>query len=239
MTNQEPAMMFDKDRAPSYDRMWAKLAPTRDAIHLLIRAILADLPVDARILCVGVGTGAELLDLAQAFPQWQFTAVEPAIPMLDICRQKAEACGITARCTFHEGYVDSLLTSDSFDAATSLLVSHFIMEPEDRIEFFHQIALRLRPQGYLISSDIAYDQSSSSYPGILEIWLQMMKLAGLPQEQIDKMRHVYGRDVAVLPLPAVASIIAAGGFESPVLFFQSLLIHGWYARRNTILQSHG
>jgi tRNA (cmo5U34)-methyltransferase len=239
MTNQQPAMMFDKERAPSYDRMWAKLAPTRDAIHLLIRAILADLPADARILCVGVGTGAELLDLAQAFPQWQFTAVEPATPMLDICRQKAEACGITARCTFHEGYVDSLPTSDSFDAATSLLVSHFIMEPEDRIEFFHQIALRLRPQGYLISSDIAYDLSSSAYPGILEIWLQMMKLAGLPQEQIDKMRHVYGRDVAVLPLPAVASIIAAGGFESPVLFFQSLLIHGWYARRNTILQSHG
>jgi tRNA (cmo5U34)-methyltransferase len=159
--------------------------------------------------------------------------------MLDICRQKAEACSITGRCTFHEGYVDSLPTSDSFDAATSLLVSHFIMEPEDRIEFFHQIALRLRPQGYLISSDIAYDLSSSTYPGILEIWLQMMKSAGLPPEQIDKMRHVYGRDVAVLPLPAVASIIAAGGFESPVLFFQSLLIHGWYARRNTILQSHG
>jgi tRNA (cmo5U34)-methyltransferase len=239
MTNQEPAIMFDKDRAPSYDKMWAKLAPTRDATHLLIRAILADFPADARILCVGVGTGAELLDLAQAFPQWQFMAVEPAIPMLDICRQKAEACGITARCTFHEGYVDSLPTSDSFDAATSLLVSHFIMQPEERSNFFHQIALRLRPQGYLISSDIAYDLSSSTYPGILEIWLQMMKSAGLPDEQIDKMRHVYGRDVAVLPPSEVASIIAAGGFESPVLFFQSLLIHAWYARRNTILQSHG
>ena len=58
-------------------------------------------------------------------------------------------------------------------------------------------------------------------------------------EHIDKMRHIYGRDVAVLPLPEVASVIAAGGFESPVLFFQSLLIHAWYARRNTILRSHG
>jgi tRNA (cmo5U34)-methyltransferase len=234
VTNQESAIAFDRDRAPSYDKMWAKLAPTRDAIHLLIRAILADLPADARILCVGVGTGAELLDLAQAFPRWQFTAVEPAIPMLDICRQKAEASGITARCTFHEGYLDSLPESDSFDAATSLLVSHFIMQPEDRSNFFHQIALRLRPQGYLISSDIAYDLSCSTYPGILEIWLQMMKSAGLPEEQIDKMRHVYGRDVAVLPLPAVASIIAAGGFDSPVLFFQSLLIHAWYAKRGSI-----
>jgi tRNA (cmo5U34)-methyltransferase len=80
MTNQEPAMMFDKDRAPSYDRMWTKLAPTRDAIHLLMRAILADLPVDARILCVGVGTGAELL-VGEASPSGESC---PSIPTMAI-----------------------------------------------------------------------------------------------------------------------------------------------------------
>jgi tRNA (cmo5U34)-methyltransferase len=114
-------------------------------------------------------------------------------------------------------------------------VSHFIMQPEERRNFFHQIALRLRPQGYLISSDIAYDLSSSAYSDMLENWLQMMKSADLPEEQVEKMRHVYGRDVAVLPPSAVASIIAAGGFDAPVLFFQSLLIHAWYTRRNTVL----
>lgn len=234
MTNQESVIAFGRERASSYDKMWAKLAPTRDALHLLIRAILADLPADARILCVGVGTGAELIDLAQAFPRWQFTAVEPAIPMLDICRQKAEASGITARCTFHEGYLDSLPESDSFDAATSLLVSHFIMQPEDRSNYFHQIALRLRPQGYLISSDIVYDLSSPTYSSILNVWLGMMKSAGIPNDELDKMRDAYGRIVAVLPPSEVASIIAAGGFDAPVLFFQNLLMHAWYAKRGSI-----
>jgi hypothetical protein len=28
----------------------------------------------------------------------------------------------------------------------------------------------------------------------------------------------------------VREIIARGGFESPVLFFQAGMIHGWYAR---------
>jgi tRNA (cmo5U34)-methyltransferase len=231
--NQQPAIVFDQKVASSYDTRWAKLAPIRDSLNLLIRVILSELPVDARILCVGVGTGAELIALAREFPQWQFTAVEPAAPMLDVCRQKVEENGLTARCTFHEGYLDSLPTLKEFDAATCLVVSHFFMDKEERRNFFHQIALRLCPQGYLISSDIVSDTSTSAYQSLLDVWLRMMKSAELPQENIEKMRAAYGRDVAVLPPQEVASIIASAGFESPVLFFQNLLIHAWYSRRSS------
>jgi tRNA (cmo5U34)-methyltransferase len=175
-----------------------------------------------------------LLYLAQAFPHWQFTAVDPAIPMLDICRQRAEETGIASRCTFHAGYVDSLPESDLFDAATALFVSHFIMEPEQRRNFFHQIARRLHPQGYLINADVVYDLSSPTYPSILNVWLGIMKSAGIPDDELDKMRDAYGRIVAVLPPSEVASMITAGGFDSPVLFFQNLLMHAWYAKRGSI-----
>jgi tRNA (cmo5U34)-methyltransferase len=97
MTNQKPAIVFGREMAASYDKMNAIFAPLRDPLNFLIRLILAELPIDARILCVGVGTGSELIDLAQAFPQWQFTAVEPSAPMLDICRQRVEQIGITSR----------------------------------------------------------------------------------------------------------------------------------------------
>ena len=233
MKNQQSAIVFDQKTASAYDNRWAKLAPIRDSLDLLIRAILSELPADARILCVGVGTGSELINLAQAFPLWRFTAVEPAIAMLDVCRQRVEDCGITARCTFHEGYLDSLPESDFFEAATCLVVSHFIMEKEERRNFFNQIALRLRPQGYLISSDIAYDMSTSDYQSLLEVWLRVMKSAELPEDDIEKMRAAYGRDVAVLPPQEVASIIASAGFDTPVLFFQNLLIHAWYSRRTS------
>jgi tRNA (cmo5U34)-methyltransferase len=214
--------------------MNAVFAPMRDSLNFLIRSILAELPINAQILCVGVGTGSELIDLAQAFPQWQFTAVEPAVPILDICRQRVEQIGITSRCTFHEGYLDSLPGSNSFDAATCLFVSHFILSPEERCNFFSQIARRLNPQGYLINADIAPDLSSSAYPGVLAVWLGIMKSAGIPDEGLGKMRAAYGRDVAVLPPSEVGSMIANSGFDLPVLFFQSLLMHAWYAKRGLL-----
>jgi len=140
MKSPEPAIVFDQERASSYDQQFDALAPIRDALHLQIRIILSELPVDANILCVGVGTGAELIYLAQAFPQWRFTAVEPAAPMLDICRHKTEAISIASRCTFHQGYLDSLPSSDAFQAATCLLVSHFFIQSHERSHFFQQIA---------------------------------------------------------------------------------------------------
>ncbi len=236
MTDRHPAIVFDRNMASSYDKGNAVFAPLRDALNFLIHTILAELPSDAHILCVGVGTGSEVIDLAQAFPKWRFTLVEPAAPMLDICRQRVEDLDITSRCTFHEGYLDSLTRADTFDAATCLFVSQFLLQSEERRDFFHQIAVRLRSQGYLINADLAYDRSAATYPELLDIWVRIMASAGMPIEMVRaRISAAYDRDVAVLPPSEVASIIAAGGFDSPVLFFQSLLMHAWYARRNTLI----
>lgn len=234
MQNQTPApFAFDKERAASYDKKFAAMAPMRDALQLLTRAILSELPLDAHILCVGVGTGTEIIDFAQAFPHWQFTAVEPAAPMLNICRQRIEENGLTSRCTFHEGYLDSLPATEPFDAATSLLVSQFIMQQDERRSFFQQIAARLRPGGVLVSADLTSDMSTAAYQSLLEVWLRLLRSCHIPAEEIENMRASFGRSVAILPPQEVESILAASGFDAPVLFLQTLLIHAWFARRTS------
>lgn len=172
-----------------------------------------------------------MLDLAQAFPQWRFTVVEPAPAMLAICRQRAEDSGIASRCTFHQGYLESLAESDPFDAATCILVSQFIIQPEARRDFFSQIAARLVSNGYLVSADLASDRSASTYKSLFEVWLRSWQYCEMPAEEVEKLSASCGQNVAVLPPQEVATMIKASGFDTPVLFFQTLLIHAWYARR--------
>lgn len=78
----DPLQFFGEAQAATYDERFANLAPLRQAQDLLARAVLSALPDDARILCVGAGTGAEALSLGAAFPRWRFMAVEPSGPML-------------------------------------------------------------------------------------------------------------------------------------------------------------
>ena len=44
-------------------------------MHFLIRLLLEGLSPKARVLCVGVGIGAEVLSLAAAHPEWRFLGI--------------------------------------------------------------------------------------------------------------------------------------------------------------------
>lgn len=230
MRQEEIKAIFDQ-QAKSYDAQWAKTAPIKDCLYFLLDSLFVELPADARILCVGAGTGAELSRLAEKNPGWHFTAVEPSGPMLDVCRERAEREGFASRCHFHEGYLGTLQADEQHHAATCFLVSQFILDQVERAGFFQDIAHNLKPGGMLASSDLASDVSSHDYDVLLRAWMSMMSASDISPESIERMRRAYANDVGVLPPERVASIIQSGGFEPPVQFFQAGLIHAWITRR--------
>ncbi len=222
--------LFDQ-QAAGYDRQWAKTAPIRDCLYFLLEPLLAPLPAEARVLCVGVGTGQEMAHLAAAHPGWSFTAVEPSGAMLEACRQRADAEGFATRCRFHHGFLETLPADAPYDAATCFLVSQFILDPAERTAFFAAIGRRLRKGGVLAWADLAWDTNAPDYPDMLRLWMRTMSGAGLDDEAIERMRGNYARDVAILPPDRVAALVADAGFEAPLRFHQAGMIHGWYARR--------
>jgi len=226
---QELETLFDQ-QAAGYDQQWSRMSPIRDCLHYLLEAVFSELPPEADILCVGVGTGVEMAHLARVFPRWRFTAVDPSVAMLEISRKRAMAEGFATRCSFHAGYVGSLAREAKFHGATCFLVSQFILSPEIRTGFFHDIASRLMPGGILASSDLSSDRESRAFDQLLVPWFKMMSQTGLQPEALERMRAAYARDVAILPPAQVAAIIESAGFAAPVQFYQAGLIRGWFSR---------
>jgi len=232
MRSDELKSAFNQ-QAAGYDKQWAKLSPIRDCLHLLLESVFAELPAEATVLCVGVGTGAELAHLANKFPAWRFAAVEPSSAMLNLCRDRAEREGFASRCMFHEGHVDSLPPEAHYDAATCFLVSQFILERDARVGFFRGIADRLKPRAILASSDLCADVASYDFERLVQAWMRMMSAAGIPPEGLQRMREAWSKDVSILPASEVSAIIESAGFEKAVQFFQAGMIRGWFSQRSS------
>lgn len=218
-----------RESAEARDRLLAPLAPLSAALHLTMRAALAPLPPDARVLIVGVGTGPELLDLAESNPGWRFTALDPAEAMLDVCRRRAEAAGVADRCSFHCGYLSSLPPGPGFDAATALTVSHFFRVEAERVDFFREIAGRLAPGGILVNSDLAGDPAAPEHADRVGQWAALLQ-AHLPQAMAEGMVGALSTAVDLRAPEAVARLMSAAGFERPVQFYQCVFLHAWWAR---------
>ncbi|PPD10920.1 class I SAM-dependent methyltransferase [Methylophilus sp.] len=231
MNQEELKTVFDK-QASGYEQQQKKLALVHEGLYFQLEWIFSELPQSARILCVGLGAGAELSYLARKFPHWRFTAVEPSGAMLDVCRQRAEKEGFISRCVFHEGYVETLPDIELHDAATCFMVSQFILDKEARSSFFRAISQRLKQNGILVSADLSSTVGSPEYEALLKVWVSMLHAANVPAEAIERTHSAWAKDVAILPPDEVKSIIRLGGFESPVQFYQAGFVHAWFSVRS-------
>jgi Methylase involved in ubiquinone/menaquinone biosynthesis len=230
VNQDELKVVFDK-QASGYEQQQKKIAPVHEGLYFQLEWIFSELPDDARILCVGLGAGAELSYLASRFPGWTFTAVEPSGAMLDICRQRARSEGFSSRCEFYEGYVESLPDIDLHDAATCFMVSQFILDRNARADFFRAISQRLKDDGILVSADLSAAVGSPEYEALLSVWVSMLQGIKASADAIEKVHSAWAKDVAILPPDEVEEMIKRSGFDLPVQFYQAGLIRAWFSRR--------
>ncbi len=215
------------DAAKVYDERNRQLAPIADNMHFLIRLILKNAPVRARVLCVGIGTGAEILSLANSFPEWTFVGVDPAIGMLDVCRERLNNAGVLHRCELIHGYVHDVPLGENFDVALSILVAHFVKRA-DRLNFYQAMCSRLGTNGILINTEISFDLNAQEFPFMLKNWEAVQSMMGATPESLANLSLQLREMLSVISPIETESLLKQSGIHVPVRFFQAFMISGWY-----------
>lgn len=226
-----PVDFFTPELAERYDERNSKLSAISDNLHFLIRLTLERLPARSKILSVGAGTGADILSLAKAYPEWTFVAVEPSLSMLNVAKKRIQEAGFADRCEFVHGYSNDLPTTSKYDAALAVFVAHFIKR-EDRIDFYKSLVTRLLPGGILINTELSFDLESPEFPSMLKNWESIQKLMGGTPESLASLPQQLREILTVLPPNETEELIRRSGIDLPTRFFQSFIINGWYGIKN-------
>jgi tRNA (cmo5U34)-methyltransferase len=220
---------FSASRASAYDKKIRASIPGYDALHEMTQDLMqATVPQEANILVAGAGTGMELITLGLSNPRWTFTAVDISDEMLTICKKNVDEAGLTHRVTFHCGSVDELPKGQSYNSATSILVSHFIKDMESRKVFFQSIAGRLLPKGLLITADITANKSDPTFDYFIKSWKAHYANAGISTKEVEEDFDRSMRTVSFIPETELCNMILESGFDNIRPFFRAFLFSGWF-----------
>jgi tRNA (cmo5U34)-methyltransferase len=221
---------FDRDNAPpadQYEQLARKFIPGYDGLYALMQILIAEkLPEQAEILVVGAGGGKEILTLGRAFPTAKFTGVDPSEKMLAVAQGLIEQAGIAARVTLHQGTVDQL-EAKQFDAATTMLVMHFLPDDETKLNFLKDIHDRLKPGARFILADGCLDKQAADYAWHLNCYQAHAKLNGVPEEILVEAVKMISEHVHFVSEERELELLRAAGFAQITRFFQALWVRAW------------
>ncbi|MDD2947016.1 MULTISPECIES: class I SAM-dependent methyltransferase [unclassified Acinetobacter] len=208
-----------------YDEHIRKLIPGYEVVHQQIRALLKTYVDEyAHVLIVGCGTGYELGHLVQLFPDWTFTATELSENMLDKARHHIHALNAAHRVEFVLGNVDQLKTGPTYDAALSILVTHFV-DFADKPKFFKAISSRLKSQGLFMTFDLTKIKSDQE----LQTLRYVCEANGLTTSQTAVMVDRLDDDFYPLSEQETFEQLKGGGFDTVERFTQILSYQGYMA----------
>lgn len=225
--------IYAAEKAQAYDRRIRDAIPGYEALHQLACMVVAEgSGGQGRVLVAGAGTGAECLALGLACPGLHLVAVDPAGDMLAIAEHKVTEHGLTERVRLYPCRVADLPTFEPFDAATLLLVLHFLPDDGSKLGLLTDLAKHLKPGAPLVLADLfgpGWDD-----PGQAELrkyWRHLQQAAGIAAADIDKGFSHVDRDIHPITEARLGELLAQAGFGPPQPFFRALCFGGWVARR--------
>lgn len=177
------------------------------------------------LLVVGCGTGNEIEKFVQASEHWNITGIDPSPEMIIQAREKLKSY---ENVTLIEGLVTDLAIEKKYEAATLILVLHFLDDNGSKLNLLKDIAGRLVSGATLIMLDITVDKTQNKQN--FEIY-RLLLPGNLNDEEISKRLHRMENELYLVSEKRIEELCAEAGFEKPLRFFQSSVYMGWLTKK--------
>lgn len=223
---------FEGERATQYDDRIPTWVPNYQFVQQSIPAILKSyIPTDEarRLLIAGCGTGQEISEIKRLQTSWKITGIDPSPQMIRLAQMKLAYWENDPRLLLKTGVVSDLPADQKYDAATLILVMHFIPDTEDgKLNLLRNIAQRLQSGAPLIISDIYEPQGFQQQ---MECFRQYMIGKGLEPQMVDEgLQHVK-EDTHRLTTDRLGELLREAGFHTPRMFSKAFYYGGWIAEK--------
>ncbi|ACA39959.1 methyltransferase [Lysinibacillus sp. fkY74-1] len=203
---------------PAYDTLFAMT-------QAYFRAHLGE--QDSSLLVVGAGGGNELSAWGPSNPNWTFTGIDPSEEMLQIAQYKAQQLSIESRVQLLQGTIDTLPPSPlTYDAASCILVLHFIENRQQKLNLLHNIHAQLKPGKPFILACAYGDRNSDELQDRIKIWQSFFLDAGYKKAKVEDMGKVI-MNISFLSDQDMQELLKEAGFKQVTRFFTSGLFAGW------------
>jgi tRNA (cmo5U34)-methyltransferase len=213
-----------------YEQIARLALPGYEVMHTFVQACLRScLSETANLLIVGAGGGMELVRLGQGNPQWQLLGVDPSAKMLAIAQQKITQYQLSQRIKIIQGYVQDLPDDLVYDAATSILVMHFIPGEDGKLAFLQGIAQRLKTSALFILVDVFGTKGSPELEKIIATLHAYWKETGLSVDQQKQLLESFNNAVYPLSEAKILQLLQQAGFSRVIRFYTGLWVGGWMA----------
>jgi tRNA (cmo5U34)-methyltransferase len=207
--------------------------PGVDALYRSIRAICdAQLSDAAEILIVGAGGGREIEALAASPNQYRLTGIDPSADMLAIAREYVAAAGAEDRIELIRGQTADAPETTSFDAATSILVMHFLPDDGSKETYLAEIRKRLKPGATYIHVDVTFGDRAEFEALALAMrehaaLVGLAEIADFPTAAIAKMAFEQPTSSIVSEARA-RELFTSTGFRVVAPFYKGFWYGGWW-----------
>jgi len=220
---------FDKNSAlptTDYDIAVRQSIPGYDALLMMLTALCQIYLTDnAHILVVGAGGGNEISVLGQAQSTWRFTGVDPSEKMLAVAQAKIESLGLEERVTLHNGVIQEL-PLHPFNAATSLLVMHFLPDDGAKLDYLKAIATRLQPGSPFVLVDFQGDKQSEVFKRLVDGWQKRAQLAGMESQRLTELVETMWQHLQFISEERTLELLNQAGFRRLTRFYTAFVFTG-------------